>query len=225
MKDPITLLEQDHRAVEALFRRFENSRGAEKQKIGQQIIAELSVHATVEEQLVYPLLREQDEEAALKALEEHHAVKLLLDELDDMRVTDERYDAKMRVVQESVEMHVEEEEGKLLPRIDRKLKAPEREQLAERIVKLKQAAPDLPHPAAPDQPPIGLVGGMVAKMLDTGKTLVRSVTSREKAEGQARAKRRGQAQTRRASTRRKAPTARRKSAARRRRRTTTRRSR
>ena len=56
--DPIRLIKEDHRTVEDLFRRFENAdRRGEKQKLGQEIIEELSVHAVIEEQLIYPLLR------------------------------------------------------------------------------------------------------------------------------------------------------------------------
>src|SRR5262249_47608507 len=84
--NPIQMLKQDHRTVQHLFRRFDAAdRLAERQKLGQEIIEELSVHSVIEEQLIYPLLRERSgmmEDAVLNALEEHHAVKLLLAELD-----------------------------------------------------------------------------------------------------------------------------------------------
>src|SRR5262245_31657397 len=117
---PVQLIKRDHRTVKGLFRKFEKTdRRAERQKLGQEIIEELSIHAAIEEQLVYPALRARDQrldDSVLDALEEHHAVKLVLAELDNMTTEDERYAAKMHVVQEAVEMHIEEEEKKLLPR-------------------------------------------------------------------------------------------------------------
>src|SRR4051812_13247117 len=99
--DAIRLIKQDHRNVKALFRKFERAtRSSEKEKIAEQIIEELSVHAMVEEQLVYPLIRSNKrfEESVLNAYEEHHAVKLTLAELDKMDADDERYAAKVHVV-------------------------------------------------------------------------------------------------------------------------------
>src|SRR5437016_5652566 len=111
--DPVKLIKQDHRTVKGLFRKFEAaSKRPERQKLAEEIIEELSVHAAIEEQLLYPMLRARDErieESVLNALEEHHAMKLVLAELDDMDIDEERYCAKMHVVQESVESHIEEE--------------------------------------------------------------------------------------------------------------------
>jgi hemerythrin superfamily protein len=189
--DPIKLIKRDHQTVKALFRKFESTESRdERQKLGQEIIEELSVHAAIEEQLIYPMLRERDlgrDESVLNALEEHHAVKLTLAELDKMNVDDERYSAKMHVVQESVEMHIEEEEKSLLPRLEELLEDQERESLANEMQGLKKAAPNHPHPAAPDTPPISTVSATMAKVVDAGKDLVRKVTNRQKAAGHRRA--------------------------------------
>ena len=195
--NPTNLLKQDHRTVKALFRRFERaSKQSEKQRIGEEIIEELSVHAIIEEQLVYPLIRadKRMEELVLNALEEHNTVKLVLAELDKMKADDERYDAKMHVVSESVEMHIEEEEGELLPRLDKLLGAEEKTELARKIVAMKQAVPNHPHPAAPDTPPGGLVAGLVAKLLDAAKDIARGVTSPDKARGHRRVRSRAKAE-------------------------------
>jgi hemerythrin superfamily protein len=161
--NPSNLIKQDHRTVKTLFRKFERAKtSSEKQRIGQEIIEELSIHAIIEEQLVYPVIRadKRMEESVLNALEEHGVVKHVLAELDKMNVDDERYDAKMHVVTESVEMHIEEEEGELLPRLDKLLASAEKAELARKIVELKQMAPNLPHPAAPDTPPGRPRGGI-----------------------------------------------------------------
>ncbi len=206
--NPANLLKQDHRTVKALFRKFEKaSKPSEKQKIGQQIIEELSVHATVEEQLVYPIIRadKRMEDSVLNAIEEHHAVKLTLAELDKMKADDERYDAKMHVVTEAVEMHIEVEETELLPRLERILDSEQSNTLVRRMLAMKQAAPTHPHPKAPDTPPGGIVAGLAAKVLDAGKDFVRGVTSRDKAAGHRRARARAKVATSKVGGRRRRP--------------------
>jgi hemerythrin superfamily protein len=196
--NPIQMIKQDHRTVKGLFRRFEAAdRHSEKQKLGQEIIEELSVHAVIEEQLLYPLLRESREEAVLNALEEHHAVKLMLAELDNMNADHERYDAKMHVVRESVEMHIEEEESKLLPRLDAMLDAEDRKMLSETMMKVKQYAPNHPHPSASDTPPLSVITAMIAKLRDSGRDVMRLITNADKAQGHRRVVRRASAKSRR----------------------------
>jgi hemerythrin superfamily protein len=185
--DPIQLIRKDHATVKALFRRFEKAdRTSERQKLGQEIIEELSVHAVIEEQLIYPLLREREvrlEDRVLNALEEHHAVKLVLAELDTLDADHERYRAKVHVVRESVEMHIEGEEAKLLPRLEAALDADESKSLAEAMLRLKEIAPNYPHPSAPDTPPGLSIAGLIAKLTDSGKDVLRQLTSPDKAAG------------------------------------------
>jgi hypothetical protein len=203
--DPVKLIKQDHRTVKKLFRSFERAtRRAEKQRLAEEII----------EELVYPLLRRGDERLenpVLNALEEHHAAKLVLAELDTMDADDERFAAKMHVVRESVEMHIEEEETRLLPRLEKLLDAEDRSQLAAAMLEAKKSAPNHPHPAAPDTPPAGLLAGMVAKMTDAGKDLIRKVTDGAKAQGHRRVKRRAAATARAAARRRKTKAGKRRS--------------
>ena len=192
--NPIQLLKQDHRNVKSLFRRFARAdRESERQKLGEEIIQELSIHAAIEEQLVYPLLRgRKGEQAVLNALEEHHAVKLVLAELDRADASHERYGAKMHVVRDSVEMHIEEEEAELLPLLEKMLDREDRKRLAELILEMKQSAPSHPHPSAPDTPPLAAVAGMIAKIADSGRDAVRRLTSTDRAAGQRQVKRRAQ---------------------------------
>lgn len=203
--DPVKLIKQDHRAVKALFRSFERStRRDQKQRIAQQIIEELSVHSAMEETLVYPMLRQCEsrlEDPVLNALEEHHAAKLILAELDGMKVDEERFDAKMHVLRESVEMHIEEEETRLLPRLEKLLDAETGKQLAEEMLAAKESAPNHPHPHAPDTPPAAIVSALVARVTDAGKDLVRKVTNRAKAAGHRMVKRRAKATARKTRSR------------------------
>jgi hypothetical protein len=185
--DPVRLLKQDHRRVKVLFRRFEQAKStSERQKVGEEIIEELSVHAAIEEQLIYPLIRNANARGAnqvLNALEEHHVMKLVLAELDGMKASDERYAAKLHVVREAVESHIEEEESKLLPLLERSFDPATSKDLTNAMRLMKSAVPNHPHPAAPDEPPGGLLATIFAKMGDAGKDLMRKLTQPEKAAG------------------------------------------
>lgn len=186
--DPVRLIKQDHRRVKVLFRRLEQAKSkSERQKVGEEIIEELSVHAAIEEQLIYPMVRrgsaKRAEESVLNALEEHHVMKLVLAELDGMDAGDERYLAKFHVVREAVESHIDEEETKLLPALERALEPELSRNLADAMRMMKAAAPNHPHPMAPDEPPGNLVAAMLAKMSDTGKDLIRKLTNPDKAAG------------------------------------------
>lgn len=132
----IDLLKQDHRKVHALFMQFEKAR-SNKQNILDQIIKELSVHATVEEQLVYPLLaHDKKEDETAEAYEEHHVVKMMLAELADMKASDKKVKAKVCVLKEMVQHHVKEEEHGLLPEL--KKQGVDLEQLGQDILRRKQ---------------------------------------------------------------------------------------
>jgi hemerythrin superfamily protein len=182
--DIVTLLKQDHRKVKELFERFEaGSRRKEKQRIAEEIIEELSLHASIEEQLVYPLLRMRDrkhEDGTLEALEEHHVAKLLLAELDQMKVGDERYDAKMTVLAENIRHHIGEEESELLPRLVKLTSDEERARIADAIPRMKELAPNHPHPKAPDTPPGNALSGFLAKVLDTTRDVSRLLSDPDK---------------------------------------------
>lgn len=199
MIDIVTQIQNDHRKVEALFEKYEQSHGKrDKQRIAEQVIEELSLHASIEEQLIYPLvrMRQKDmEDQVLEALEEHHLAKTTLAELDEMSVEDERYDAKMKVLSEAIRHHIEEEESELLPKLEGLTSEEERARIAETIPRLKELVPNHPHPMAPDTPPRNLFGGLLTKVLDTATDLARLVIAPDKGRARmaAKSKRRGEA--------------------------------
>jgi len=146
--DAIQVVKRDHRRVEQLFKQFERAekaeRPAELKRVVQKLVRELSIHAAVEEQILYPALRRADEsieDEVLEALEEHHLVKLTLLELDKMSPEDERYRAKMTVLIESVRHHVEEEESDLLPRLSKAFPPRDRKEMGALLEEAKKAAP------------------------------------------------------------------------------------
>jgi hemerythrin superfamily protein len=171
--DAVSVLKADHRAVEQLFRRFERTKSAaEKGRLVDRMIRELSIHASIEEQHVYPLLRRRldgREPEVLIALEEHHATKLALSELRALEPGNERFDAKVHVLVENVRHHVAEEERDLLPELRRALSPEELHALGEALVQAKAGAPTRPHPTAPDQPPGNLIGNVGAAVMDRSR--------------------------------------------------------
>lgn len=116
----VELLRQDHGKVKSLFREFEAAHEAkEKQRIVCEAIAELESHASAEEQIFYPAVREDSPDAAPnldESFEEHHVMKFLIGELKDMSPADKRYDAKFTVLAENVTHHIKEEESELFAR-------------------------------------------------------------------------------------------------------------
>ena len=114
-KDAIALLKEDHDKVEELFKQFEKASGdGRKEKLAKQICMELTVHATIEEEIFYPACEGKVEDELLKeAYVEHDAAKVLIAQIEAGGPSDEFYDAKVKVLQEEIEHHVEEEEKRL----------------------------------------------------------------------------------------------------------------
>jgi hemerythrin-like domain-containing protein len=170
--DAITLLRDDHKTVEQLFKRFEKAGDrayVEKRQIVDRIIEELSVHASIEEQVFYPVARAtvaDTEDIALESLEEHHIVKWLLSELADLDPTAERFDAKVTVLIENVRHHVEEEQDDFFPKVREGLSRAELADLGQTMAEAKKSAPTHPHPRAPDTPSGNSVVGTLAGVID-----------------------------------------------------------
>jgi len=113
--DPIKLLMKQHREVEGLFKKVEKTEDpTERKELMGQIKRSLELHTRLEEEIFYPAIRalgtKKAEEMVLEAYEEHHVVKLVLAELPNVDPEDDHFEAKMTVLKELVEHHVEEEE-------------------------------------------------------------------------------------------------------------------
>ncbi len=114
-QDAIALLKEDHRTVEELFEQFEKADAdGRKEKLAKQICLELTVHATIEEEIFYPACEGKVEEDLLEeAYVEHDAAKLLIRQIQAGGPEDDFYDAKVKVLQEEIEHHIEEEEKRM----------------------------------------------------------------------------------------------------------------
>jgi len=133
----IDLLKADHKTVKKLFKQLEKTPAddyARKEMLFRQICDELEIHASLEAQIFYPAVLEvpgkDAEDAVLEAQEEHKIVQELLDGLKDRAPGDPTFDAKMKVLRETVEHHADEEEDDMFP-VARKLGSDRLDQLAD----------------------------------------------------------------------------------------------
>ena len=170
--DAIKLLKDDHKNVEKLFREFESAGDrayVQKRKIVDQVIEELTVHASIEEQIFYPVTRAtvpDVEDLSLESLEEHHVVKLLLAELQHMDSDHERFVAKMTVLMENVRHHVKEEEEDYFPKVRDALGRNAMTTIGDALSDAKDAAPTKPRPFSPDEGTAGRLAASTAGLVD-----------------------------------------------------------
>lgn len=115
----LELLKTDHQKVADLFAKAEAAAESQKPAIFEKINAELEVHAHIEETIFYPKLRSEGNEELVdivnEGIEEHHQVKMFLRELSALSDGSEKFEPKLKVLQEDVEHHVEEEENEMFP--------------------------------------------------------------------------------------------------------------
>jgi hemerythrin-like domain-containing protein len=176
--DAVALLKADHRTVEDLFHRYESLGVEETEQRTDAVnafIRELSVHAAIEEQVLYPEVKDVligGESMADEALHEHQEAKEMLAELDRMETTDPGLDAKVRALIADVRHHVDEEETEMLPQLASAVPAAKLAELGERMERAKAMAPTRPHPHAPSTPPGNLVVGPIAAAVDRARDAV-----------------------------------------------------
>jgi hemerythrin superfamily protein len=113
------ILQEDHQAVKKLFEDYDQEEGSERTSLFQEIKNLLTVHAQIEAEIFYPAIERSDDERAgelvQEAHEEHRLVQALLDELTRLIPGDASFHAKMKVLQENVLRHAEEEESEIFP--------------------------------------------------------------------------------------------------------------
>jgi hemerythrin superfamily protein len=175
--DVIALIKADHVAVNQLFKRYGELRpGAFKRRgeVAERVIKELSVHAAVEEQILYPKVRTavpNGERLVREALDEHQAVKKVLTELDKCGPESEKFDELMTRVRDEVRHHVKEEEASdgILGRLRKHTPSAELREMATLMRAAKKSAPTRPHPNAPATPPGNILIGVAAAIVDKAR--------------------------------------------------------
>jgi len=128
--DAIELLKTQHQEVKGLFKRIEKAEEDEKQDLFEQLADALAVHAAIEEKHSYPATKNaRTEELLQEAVEEHLSAKRLIADLMEMSPEDPQFDAKVAVLEEQIEHHVEEEEKELFPKVRKMIGKEELEDL------------------------------------------------------------------------------------------------
>lgn len=134
----IDLLEQQHKEVDQLFKKAEKTQQAhEKEFLFAQVADALAMHATIEEKIFYPAVKASDTaDILLEAVEEHLEVKRIIADMLDLPATDSTFDAKLKVLQENVDHHVEEERSDLFPKVKKLMNAEQLEALGQEMTAL-----------------------------------------------------------------------------------------
>ena len=133
--DAIELLESQHREVEEIFSQIEDADDpATKDDLFEELADKLAIHAAIEEHHFYPAVKaERTEDILLEALEEHLGIKRVLADLLKIDADDETFDAKIKVLKETVSHHVEEEETDLFPKVRKLFDKERREALGQEM--------------------------------------------------------------------------------------------
>jgi hemerythrin superfamily protein len=148
--DAIVLLKDDHKRMRKLFRDFESAGDtayATKDRIAKKILEELTVHTYIENECMYPQTRElmpNLEDDILESYEEHHVADVLCMELSTMKAKDEHFIAKMTVLIENVEHHMEEEEDEWFPKVRAGLGRKRLQDMGAEMLDMKKSAPRKP---------------------------------------------------------------------------------
>jgi hemerythrin superfamily protein len=179
--DAIAVIKADHATVNQLFKRYRSAGKTAyktKRSIADRVVRELSVHAAIEEQVLYPAVRRSvptGERLVDEALAEHQRLKETLVVLDKLPADDERFDRTMRATIDETRHHVREEESSngMLGRLRASLDRDELVAMAKTLKLAKKAAPTRPHPHAPSTPPGNIVVGTAAALVDKARDAVR----------------------------------------------------
>ncbi len=179
-RDAVDVIVSDHRHVEALFSRVETGPTLD-QAVLDELIRELSIHAAIEEQVLYPAIRKQlpDGDAlAEHALDEHQQVKETLADIDGMDPSADGFDDRVTELATAVKTHVKEEEGEIFPQLRKAVTRKELVAMGEAMEKAKKGAPTRPHPKAPATPPGNIVAGAAAGVVDRARDAARDAVKR-----------------------------------------------
>jgi len=177
--DPFELLKNDHKKVADLFGRIEKASGKAKSSLFKQIHNELEIHTQIEEDIFYPALRNPKEtrDITLESLEEHRVVKDLLAELAGGKPND-KWDAKLTVLKENVEHHVDEEENDMFGKAKDVLSTEEAEALGDRMAAEKKR---LGAPVPEEDAKPGVIKGAINALFGSGSKAGKKKGSKKKA--------------------------------------------
>lgn len=132
----IELLKEDHNELRGFFSEYKAGDSSdEKHKIFEKIKAKLDVHTHIEETVFYPKLLEKKEleDITREGIEEHHLGDVFVREISNLTEKSEKFEPKMDVLIESTEHHLQEEEGKMFPKVEKIFSESELDELGDRM--------------------------------------------------------------------------------------------
>lgn len=170
--DAIQLLTADHVEVESMFVQIESlPPGGSTDSLVEQVVRELSIHAAIEEQILYPAMRKalpDGETLVQEAIDEHQEVKETLAAIEKADGPGERGPLLQQLIAD-VRHHVDEEESELFPKLRASIGTAELREMGGKLAAAKKTAPTHPHPHAPNTPPGNIVGGVAAAVIDKAR--------------------------------------------------------
>ncbi|MDP8938231.1 MAG: hemerythrin domain-containing protein [Actinomycetota bacterium] len=175
--DAVSLLMREHRLAEQLFLQLDAAVEAgdqdDQRELADRILTELSAHAAIEEEVLYPAARAVPDAAGAvdRSLAEHKELETVLARLEGTDPGDARFAEGFRQAREMVDHHVAEEEGELFPVLRRSLADDELASLRDRLVEARSAAPTRPRPSTP----VAAVADAATSLIDKAKGAIRSL--------------------------------------------------
>jgi hemerythrin-like domain-containing protein len=149
--DAIVMLREEHKEIKRVFREFERAAKdgtpSKRQRLANRFIKLLTEHTYIENEVMYPRVRElvpDLEDDILESYEEHHVADVLINELAAMRASDERFTAKATVLIENVRHHITEEEDDWFPKVREALGRNQLQDLGDDMRKARKNAPEPP---------------------------------------------------------------------------------
>ncbi len=161
--DAIVMLREEHQQIRRAFREFERAKDAtpkRRQTLVDRIIKLLTQHTHIENEVMYPRVRElvpDLEDDILESYEEHHVADVLIEELAALRPDDERFTAKAKVLIENVRHHMDEEESEWFPRVRAALGRNALQELGSELRAARKDAPEGPPGPGPLQKAVDAV--------------------------------------------------------------------
>ena len=142
--DALDLIKRGHKRLRKLLEQTLEAEGAEREERLDHLRTELVAHERMEEEVLYPRLRDEKKthEPVLEGYEEHHVADVILDELLDVPPETDLWKAKVKVLKENVEHHMDEEEDELFKGARAALDREELNRLGERMEQIKRSAED-----------------------------------------------------------------------------------
>lgn len=178
--DAVAFLTAQHRRVEGIWERLEGSAGilpdGRRLALAQDIVRDLSRHSGIEEQFLYPTVREalaDGGQLADRSLDEHRDLAKRLGRLDGLGPEEPGFEHGFAQLMAEVRHHVVEEEGEIFPRLERAVGQVRLAKLAGQMDLASSLAPTRPHPWAPQTPPANRLTGPAAGLLDRVRDAVR----------------------------------------------------